>query len=114
MHLASIHSENDWERAKIAGASARCNGECGGHPSQCDWVWLGARKDGTNWVWVDGTPFDYQPSFFEINDGSGVSLSAWISESCYGKGDGWHDALPSWKMQALCEGMFNIVFVFFM
>ena len=108
MILASIHSQDDWENAKKAAATARCNGQCDGHPSQCDWVWLGASFDGTNWIWVDGTTFDYQPDFFEISDGADAFLSGWISLSCYGKGDGWHDALTSVKQQALCGGVFTV------
>ena len=104
MVLASIHSDAEWKSAQKAGEAARCNGQCGGHLSSCDWFWLGGKLSGSNWVWVDGTPFDWQPDFFEMNDGNSVYISAWVSKSCYGKGDGWHDALDSWRQQALCEG----------
>ena len=114
MVLASIHSEDEWENAKVAAANANCNGACGYiHPPQCDWFWLGASFDGFDWVWVDGTEFDYHPEFFEVN-GDGTYLSGWGSVSCYGKGNGWHDAPTNWRQMALCEGMFSLLYLFWL
>ena len=105
MELASIHSEEEWNKAKTAGATASCYGHCGPHNfSPCDWFWLGGRVDGTQVIWEDNTPFDWQPPFLEINSPLDKYLSGWPTVSCYGKGGGWHDAVGDWEMQALCKG----------
>ena len=104
MELASVHSEEEWSKVKESAATAVCDGNCGGHPSSCDWFWLGGSLVGSQGTWTDGTPFDWQPDFFEINEGGNTYISGWRSASCYGKGDGWHDAENSWKMQAICKG----------
>ena len=110
--LASIHSEEEWTEAKAAGATATCFGHCGPHLfTPCDWFWLGGRLVGPatvgQVVWVDGTPYDWSPSFFEQDCSCHEYLSAWPTVSCYGKGGGWADADGSWEMQALCKGSYH-------
>ena len=114
MELASIHSDEEWSNAKEAGATASCFGHCGPHQfTPCDWFWLGGRLDGTQVVWTDGTPFDWQPNFFEQDSPSHTYVSAWPTVSCYGKGGGWHDAEGDWKMQALCRGYHHFILIVF-
>ena len=121
MELASIHSEEEWSKAKEAGATAVCtvtvngvqygNGNCGPHQfAPCDWFWLGGCLDGTQVVWTDSAPFDWQPDFFEQDSPNHTYLIGWPTVSCYGKGGGWHDASGDWKMQALCKGSYSFYF----
>ena len=113
MELASIHSEEEWNRAKAAGATATCFGHCGPHLfTPCDWFWLGGHLNGSQVVWIDSTPFDWQPLFFEQDSPSHKFVSGWPTVSCYGKGGGWHDAVGDWKMQALCKGSYHLNLVF--
>ena len=78
LELASIHSEEEWIKAKESGKTSTCmitlngkqygNGNCGPHQfSTCDWFWLGGYLNGTQVVWSDNTTFDWQPHFFELN-----------------------------------------------
>jgi len=114
MTLVSIHSQQEWERVRaFAGDIAECGSNCGsaGQNRDCHWFWLGGEYDTTNnlWSWSDGTDWNFEPSFFEQNRAQFWSgdrrLAAWgqITSTCYNKGDGWHDALGSWPMQALCQ-----------
>ena len=122
LELASIHSEEEWIKAKESGKTSTCmitlngkqygNGNCGPHQfSTCDWFWLGGHLNGTQVVWSDNTTFDWTPHLFELNFEPGHRyVSGWPTVSCYGKGGGWHDASGDWKMQALCKGSYSFYF----
>lgn len=117
--LASVESPEEWAAIQEAAKDAKCNGQCGGRPSECPWYWLGGSKINmvdrttTDWQWVDGSSFEFSPPGFgiEVDGGSGqTGLSGWgePTESCYSstsniKGNGWHDAPKRWKMRAVCK-----------
>ena len=108
MTLVSVHSQDEWERVlAFAGDVAECGSNCGfaGQNRDCHWFWLGAQYSAGQWVWSDGTEFDFTPSFFEDMSPSENHLAAWgqPTATCYNKGNGWHDAHGSWEMQALCQ-----------
>ncbi|CAJ0948028.1 unnamed protein product, partial [Mesorhabditis belari] len=84
-HLASVHSASE----SMFIGDLCCTTDCR-HRSFGDYAGgfiVGAKKQNQNWVWSDGTPFDYQPAICPETQGSILWILSDNCGDCKGPGD---------------------------